>query len=138
MGDDSKKSVFNAGVAQAERIDSLQRALNSARFNPIAQNPEVGKFNYEIMASACDGLFYEAWGKLTDTEKEEGQRIKTIIHSFIEHRAIISRVNGEMVINKRNLSEFMVLIDLYEKKNKEYLDEHNLNSPSHEDDDDEY
>ena len=33
MDEERKKSIFNAGVAQAERIDSLQRALNSARFN---------------------------------------------------------------------------------------------------------
>lgn len=135
MSEDSKKSLFNAGIAMTERIHHLQVALNAARFNPIAFNAEANRFNYEIMVSANDGLMYEVWSKLDDNEKKKVDRIKNLIHTFLDNNAIVGKINEEYSINKTNLKKFYVLIDLYEKTNKELLDEHNLNSPTMEDDD---
>ena len=76
--DGGKKSRFNAGVALTERIDALQRAINSARFNPIAMNMDTGTYNFMVMINANDGLLDEAWAKLSDKEKASGNRIKKL------------------------------------------------------------
>jgi hypothetical protein len=133
---DSKKSVFNAGVAQVQRIDSLQKAINASRFNPLMRNLEVGRFNYEIMISSNDALLFEAWSKLSSEEQKEGERIKSIIHEFIEFHPVVSQKNnGELIVIKENYKQFMELIDIYEKINKTLLEKHDLNSPSRDEDD---
>lgn len=135
--EDNKLSRFNAGVALTERIDALQRAINAARFNPLATNPETMTMNYENMIAANDALFYEAWGKLKDDERELGQRIQKIIKRFLETNPPINKdANGKMQINKNNYKKLLELINFYERKNKEFLDGHNLNAPNFEDDDD--
>lgn len=138
MGYDSegKQSVFNAGVAMAERIDFLQRAINAARFNPLAMNPETQTFNYQIMIDANDALLNEAWSKLTEKEKTQARRIRKLVKEFVMIKPIVSRSNkGEMRVNNENYLRFMELIDIYEKINKELLDAHSLNSPDSDDDD---
>ena len=138
MGYDSegKQSVFNAGVAMAERIDFLQRAINSSRFNPLALNPETQTFNYQVMIDANDALLNEAWSKLTETERKEARRMRKLVKDFILMKPIVSKSNkGELRVNNENYAKFMELIDLYEKLNKELLDSHSLNSPDSDDDD---
>jgi hypothetical protein len=131
-------SVFNAGILMTERIDSLQRAINAARFNPLAQNVEVGRFNYEIMVCANDGLLNECWSKLNAKEKVQGDRIRKIVITFLELNPIIVNANGETKVNRLNYKKFMELIDIYEKTNKIFLDAHRLNSPNVDDDDEGY
>lgn len=135
--EEKKLSKFNAGVALAERIDSLQRALNAARYNPLAYNFEVGKFNYEIMVISCDGLLNEVWSKLDEKERVYGERIRKLILGFMESNPITSTKSkdGEIKVNTMNFKKFMALVDLYEKTDKIFLDEHNLNSPNFDDDD---
>lgn len=133
--DEGKKSVFNAGVAQTERIDSLQKAVNSCRFNPTAFNQEVGRYNYELMVSANDGLLAEVWAKLSPNEKVQGKRIQELMVKFMEQNKIIYYYGGEQKINLNNLKKFNVLITLYERMNKQFLDDHNLNAPNWDEDD---
>ena len=136
MAEEGKKSIFNAGVAQTERIDDLQRAMNMARFNPLMVNPMMGIYNYEIMISAQDGLLEECWAKLTATERAKAERIKKVIHKVVNSNPIvIENSNGETKINRRNYEKFLELIDLYAKNNKILLDAHNLNSPDADEDD---
>lgn len=136
--DSGKLSRFNAGIAQTIRIDDLQQKLNLARFNPLAQDLEIGRFNYEIMVSACDGLLQESWAKLSPKEKEEGDRLRKLVSLFIDVFPIYTQTkDGKTKVNYQNYRKFMELINLYEKKNKIFLDDHNLNAPNYEDDDDE-
>jgi len=132
MEGEGKKSVFNAGIAQTERIHSLQQALNAARFNLTAYNYEVNKFNYEVMVSSNDGLLMEVWSKLTCDEQVKGNRIRKIVTDFMKTFPIVYSNNGEYKINNKNLEKFKELIMVYEQINKVFLDVHNLNSPNYE------
>jgi len=132
MEDEGRKSRFNAGVALTERIDALQRAINSARFNPLAMNTDTGTYNYMVMINANDGLLDEAWAKLSPHEKIQGSKIKNLIKDFVELNPPITIFKGELTVNKKNLKGIMALLDMYCKMNKEFLDNHNLNAPDDE------
>lgn len=137
--ENSKKSVFNAGVAMTERIDGLQIAINSARFNLLAKNMEIGKFNYEIIIAANDGLLQEVWSKLSEKEKDMARKIQTVVHDYVEMNPLIINANGKVKIHKENLKKFVEISDFYERTIKDFLEEHNLNAPSkEEEDEDEY
>jgi len=128
--DEGLASKFNAGVAMAERIDSLQRAINAARFNPLMPNPETGTFNYEIMISSNDGLFKEAWSKLTADERKIGDRIKKAVYKAIEMNPPIVKNSEGLKINYQNYKKLLEMLDLYEKLNRQFLENHDLNAPN--------
>lgn len=137
MGEEGKKSYFNAGMAQADRVDMLQRILNDARFNIMMINPIYGRFNYEVMVTSCDGLLKECWGKLSDKEKAEGLRIKNLISSYLNSNPIvIGNGNGESKVNNNNLKVFQKFFELYENKMRDFLEAHDMNSPNKEEEDD--
>lgn len=137
MEEESKKSLFNAGVAQAERIDSLQRAINVSRFNFIDINPDTGTRNYEVIINALDGLLNECWGKATSDEKNKLVSIYNLIKQRLKTNPPIESVLDEDTglyhrIDNNNLEILTKLIDIYEKYIREVLDNHNLNSPNKE------
>jgi len=140
MSDDGVKSLFNAGIALAERIDSLQRALNASRFNLRGFNQETGTFNYEVMINALDGLLLEAWAKLDKQEKIDAERVRKLTHDCINHYPPMEQSGSErsgssgFKMNQKNFDKLKNLLLIYEKKMKEYLDEHALNSPNRDDD----
>lgn len=135
MDEGSKISRFNAGVAQAERIDVLQRAINMARFNPLVVDMNTQTYNYEVILNANDGLLLEAWAKLTEAEKKQADKIYNLAHGFKKTFPIIMQNNnGDQTINRQNFEKFMEILNTYEKKNKVFLDEHSLNSPNMDDD----
>lgn len=135
MSEEGKKSIFNAGIAQVERIDELQKSMNMARFNPLMFNPVIGIFNYEVMIKSQDGLLEESWSKLTTPERDKGDKIKNLIHEFVEIKPIFIESNTGLKINTENYKRFKKLIDIYAKNNKIFLDAHNLNSPNIDEDD---
>ena len=131
---EGSKSKFNAGVAMAERLDAMQRAINVSRFNPLAPNPQTGKFGYEVMLSANDSLLNECWAKLSKSEQTEGVRMRKIVHLFIKLRPPITKINQELKIKHQNYEELLELLDAYEKMNKTFLDKHDLNAPNRDED----
>lgn len=134
--DEAKKSKFNAGVALAERIDALQQAINNAWQNPLAFNINTGTHNYDVIINANESLTKETWGKLKPDEKKEADKIRNIIREFIKRFPPITLTsNGDKKINTDNYEKLKILMDLYEKKNKTFLDEHDLNSPNIDDED---
>lgn len=132
---ESSKSKFNAGVALAERIDSMQRALNASRFNPLAPNMETGRFGFEVMISANDSLLNECWAKLTPNEQKEGERMRKLVHLFIKLMPPVTKINNELKVNNKNYEDLLNLLDMYEKMNKTFLDAHDLNAPNKDEDD---
>ena len=137
--DDVKKSKFNAGVAHAERIDMLQRAINSAKFNPLMFNFETGTYNYSVMISSIDCLTNEGWDKFSPKEKETVSRMNTILRNLNEEFPPITiNKNQEVRINHKNYKFLMSFFQMYERKIKELYGLHNLNSPTRgEEDEDE-
>ena len=131
---DSKKSVFNAGVAQAERIDALQRAINGARYNLQIVNPETNTFNFEVVLASLNGLMMEGWSKAKPDEQIQMQRFNKLIHDAVKlHPPIkIIKQNGQDIPVKMHgdFDNFCRLLDLYEKNIKEVFEEHDLNSPT--------
>jgi hypothetical protein len=134
MADDNnvRKSRFNSAALMMVRLDELQKAINSARLNLLAMNSDTSTYNYMVMINANDGLLDEAWAKLTPEEKLKGNRIKVLIKDFVETNPPITMFKNELYVNKKNLNELMVLLDIYCKLNKEFLDAHNLNTPDDE------
>lgn len=131
MDDNEKKSQFNAGVALAERIDLLQQIMNSGRFNPLAINPETMTYNYQIMIETQEALFTEAWSKLTPQERKTGARLCNLIQEFLEYFPPVTiQPSGQRAIDVDNYKMLMKLLFHFEKKNKEFLDAHNLNAPN--------
>ena len=136
MSEEGTKAIWNAGKFLTERLDSMQRAINASRFNPLAPNPETGKFGFEVMISANDSLLNECWAKLSSTEQEEGYRMRKIVHLFVKLRPPISRINNELKVHNKNYEELLELLDAYEKMIKGFLERTELNSPNRSDDDD--
>jgi hypothetical protein len=146
MEDEGKRSKFNAGIAQTERIDSLQRAINAARYNPIAMNLETMTFNYDTIIKSIDGLLQECWAKMDDKaggERDAAEIIRNLVHTYAERFPPVSVSNdasGQQIqkINNTNYKKLMQLIWIYERHVRDLLDAHELNSPSKNEDDDDY
>lgn len=137
--EEDKKSRFNAGVALTERIDALQWAINSARFNPMNTNFETGTLNYEVMISANEGLFYEAWAKLNVYERKLGKKIKELIYEYLKIYPPVSIDDkGNKIINITNSEKIIKLLNFFEEMNKDFLDKHDLNAPSKDEDEEDY
>lgn len=132
--EEGKLSKFNAGVAQTERLDSLQRAINMARFNPLSMNMDTGTYNYQVMINANDCLLNECWAKLKKDEKTYGDRIKLLVHQTVELYPPVTYGKDGAKVNVNNYKKFMEVINIYEKTTKTFLDTHNLNSPNVDDD----
>jgi len=135
--EDVKLSKFNAGIAQTERIDSLQRAINAAKFNPLMRNFETGTFNFEVMISAADCLGREGWDKFDEAERKHLNKHEQLVKSWVRTFFPISQMkNGEIKVNQKAYESFLELYDLWEKLLKIYLGKHSLNAPSKDEDDD--
>lgn len=135
--DEGSKSRFNAGVALTERIDSLQRAINSAKFNMMTKNFETGTFNYENLVTALDNMISEGWGKFSDNEKKECIKFMNILNNLLEYLPPISTdKDGGVKINLDNYKNFKIFYGKCERRIKEFYDKHNLNAPSTDEDDD--
>lgn len=140
MDDYNKQSVFNAGVAQAERIDVLQRALNGARFNPQQFNPETETFNYQIMIDSLNGLMMECWSKAKESEQKEMNRLRNLLHDYIivsPPIRIATSTKGEVYYwDTVVYQSILKLLSYYEQLIRDVLDAHGMNSPNRDDDDD--
>lgn len=132
---EDKKSVFNAGVAQVERIDSIRRAIISSRFNPLGLNEETGTFNYEVIISSCDILLNEAWAKLSPKEKTLGENTRKLIRRFLEINPPIKKTSSGLRINNESYKKLLELLNYYEQIIQIFLDAHNLGNPSLDEDD---
>lgn len=136
--DDIKRSKFNAGIAFAERIDGLQRAINAAKFNPLASNMETGTFNYENLVVCADALISEGWDKFTPKEKELLVRMEKIMKDTLKYFPPVGfSKGGEPKLIKENYDKLLVFFSLFERKIKEIYGLHNLNNPTMDGDDDE-
>lgn len=135
--DEGSSSKFNAGIALTERIDSLQRAINAAKFNPFARNPETGTFNYENLIAAFDNLVAEGWDKFSSDEKKICLRVLKILRKLNEELPPISMTrDGDYKVNMDNYKRFRDFFGYAERKIKDFYGKHNLNSPSMDEDDD--
>ena len=134
--DEGGKSRFNAGIALTERIDSLQRTINAAKFNPFAKNFETGTYNYEILIVAIDNMIAEGWDKFSDPEKEYCLKLLKILEMTNETFSPIVVVGEEQKINYENYQNFKKIFGYCERRIKEFYGKHNLNAPSIDEDDD--
>ncbi len=142
MPEDSSgsNSRFNAAIAQMERIDSLQRAMNAARFNKFLVNEETMTYNYQVTISSIKGLYQEISKKLSDKEKKEfNRKLKKVEYLLSKYPPVVS-------INKGRLNQLQTVIDsvaskIFEEELdnlEEYIrnlaDSHGYNSPDDDDD----
>lgn len=135
------KSQFNAGVALTQRIDSLQRAINAARYNPFAINPETMTYNWQVMIDSLNGLYQEGRPKFTDAEQKDCEQIRGVVDKLIEFSPpVMTQTQGRYGTQRQSVdyeswTKLKKLLTIYEQKLRQYFDVHNLNSPNREDDD---
>lgn len=133
--EENKVSVFNAGVAQAIRIDEQQKILNAVRFVPLVFQPMYGDYGYSVRISALHNLAYEAWGKCKDVEKQLVEKFEKLIKLQLELHPIVEQIvndDGESktMIYYENYETLNHILNIYEKNVKMILDAHNFNSPN--------
>jgi len=133
--DYGQKSRFNAGVAQTERIDSLQRAIITSKFDLLGMNPDTESYNYEVVIIANELLINEAWAKMSKEERELAERTRKAARNYVTAFPPFKIMNGEIKVNRDNYTKLVELLDFYEKFTKRILDAHDLNNPSREEDD---
>ena len=138
----SNKSKFNAGVALAERIDAMQKAINMSRFNLTAFNPDTGTRNYQVILCSIDSLKSECSSKATPTEKDMMNKLSLIAHTIMSDSDLspiqIHYIDDqpEEIIIQPNLDRIKRILDYYEDNVKLVLEAHDLNSPNKQEEDD--
>lgn len=129
-----RQGRFNAGIAAAERLDSLQRVINSARFNPLLVQPETQTYKFQVMKDAIDGLVGEGRAKFSEAEQLECNKLKDLVELFLKYNYPITPTKDGPKVNPLYYEKLMKLLCIYENKVKGFLDIHNLNNPNAEDD----
>lgn len=133
-------SRFNAAVAQMERIDSLQRAMNAARFNRFLVNEETMTYNYQVTISSIKGLYQEISKKLTDKEiKEFKSKLKKVEYLLEKYPPIIAINKGrdnqvQVAVDSVASKLFESELDELEELIRNLADSHGYNSPDDDDD----
>lgn len=136
VDDEGRKSIFNAGVAQTERVDEIQREINRAWFNPLQKHMETGMWNFQIIIAGYDRIFDgETWAKLPDNLKEKGIAIQSVVHDFIKLNPIITeQKNGTLKINRENYENLIDRLRVWQRIIKVILDKVEFDSPNKDED----
>jgi hypothetical protein len=134
MEDNSQKSIFNAGVGQAQEVRGQQNMLNKAKLDLLSMNndPEYPQvINYELCLGLLTNMFKEVEPKCGSTEAEDIAKYKNIAEKFLETHPIMEQNNkGKVSIDYNSLKIFKKILEAYETKVRKALDKHEMNSPS--------
>lgn len=138
---ESKSAIFNAGVFQTKRIAELQERINLVSLNPKIFNEEFGVYNYEVWITSIDSLLMEVMPKLTETEVKQGEMVRDKVHDFKKSNPVFTsstslRAGKKTTYNfdVENYEVMYKVVTMYEKLIRIYLDNHDLNNPSKDDD----
>src|SRR3990167_5266353 len=101
MEETNKLAVFNAGIAQSERIHHLQEQINLSRHNPFLINPMTMTYSFQNIISSLNGLLMEAWGKLNQGERALGNKLRQAIEIILIKYPIVRIVT----INEEDMQE---------------------------------
>jgi len=87
-----KESLFNAGIAKLERIDSQRRIVNQARLEN----------NWQILSSALINIRNEVHDRMNPDEKDKADDMETAMRTeVISYRQKKSKGIRNMVINSK-------------------------------------
>lgn len=138
---ESKKSRFNAGIAQVYRLDAAQQKLNEARQAPLAFNSDTQQFGYEMMLSSILSMYKEGKPKFNPDEIKTCERFIKVIQEQMKLHPIFKTIDNQernernVVVDYENWEKIDKLISLFEDDVRAFLDEHDFNSPNKGDDD---
>jgi len=135
--EDTKRSVFNAGIAQAERVHYQQEQINLCNSNPFLINPFTLTYNFQTIISSLNCLLMETWGKLDKDERETGDKLRKAIEIVLIKYPVIRLIptgNGEELVQDINYYNYYTYLNpiliVYEKAVKDFLEAHDMNSPN--------
>lgn len=136
--EEKKVSVFNAGVAQAIRIDELHRLIAASRFSPFVMNPMTGGYGYETRISALRELAILGWAKFDENQRKLCDKFEKAMNLLMAMKPIIQESGGDeqsqMVINYQNYQNYLnPVLDDYAKNLMIMLDDHGFMSPDKDD-----
>jgi hypothetical protein len=133
--ENQQKAVFNEGMLQATRLNSIQDGINKVRINPLAFNLEQNCYNYQVWFYSLCSLLSEGTGKFSDTEVGELNSVQELIEKTLEffppHITIRNEVNNTKVtkVKAKNWDKIRKLLIIFEKQLRITLDEHGLTNP---------
>ena len=144
MNEDGMLSTFNEGALQMNRIDELQRRLNLLNVDSLGFNIHSMKYNYTTIFQTLNSLFCEVSSKLSEKEKIEGIRMRTMIKNFLHYKPIFyhkietsfGRIKRVKQMNNDNWEMLQEILFHYEILIRAYLEEHNLTSPKEDQEED--
>ena len=140
MSDDGISSAFNEGALQIRRINDLQDNINRLKLNPLMFNPTTQTYNYEAILTCTSSLLSEVWSKMSAKEKTEGEKIRILVEDFIKYRPVFTEYHEESfgnvkikrMLNTSNWEDIKRLLNIFELRVREYLEEHDLTAPKQE------
>ena len=134
-----EKSTFNEAALKMRRLHTLQENINKVRSIPLHWNDDIKDYNYNYIFANLNSLLLESWGKLTDKERTEVDKLRSIIQRFIRtappHKTS-STVNNSISKVTIDFALWYKLEDMlldYEKRIKDCMDKHGLSTPSDDD-----
>lgn len=137
LDDDTEKAKFNEAAFIMRRLNNLQDEMNLLRSNLTSFNEEKNDYNYKIFLNHTCSLFNEVWSKLSPEEKEEGERLRTLLKNVINNNMIhkVISVKGKKQIRLDNVvwPIFENVLYTFERNIKCYLNNHGMGNPTEDD-----
>lgn len=133
--DDGKMSEFNSAALKMKRLDKIQELLNQINGNLLALNDQYGVYNYELKLSLCDSLYQEVESKLTEEEREDGERLREFVEKMISENPVyknkkekIYPYREKQTMDKENWKIIKKALFFYEKVARKYMDAHGMDT----------
>jgi len=133
--DDGKSSKFNAGLLQMQRIHQLQDRVHNLNLNAKGWNIECDEWNFNLIVINLNSLLQEVAPKLSTTEREQGFEVKKKIEDLLQTNPPYPSPknrngNKKYLLDETNWRTIRQVLFVYEVMIRDFLDKHNLNSPT--------
>ena len=124
-GDDGgEKSQWHEGNLANLRFHISKSIINFSRADLLNYNNDLKKFNYEIWISSIDNVYWDGMDKYSETELEECERVRKIIHYLLENKppykvGYVDSRQGKKQIRIKSNENWMILKqmgELFERK----------------------
>jgi len=126
--DNGAVSMWNEGNLKSLRLHETQELINLSKRDRLTY--------YEDWISAIDMLYGEGQSKYSDDEIDEIERIRKLITTHIlvnppqinVSHSLLGRIVEKTITNNASWFELKQLIELFEKKVKQFNDNHGLST----------
>jgi hypothetical protein len=132
----SNRSLFNEAGFIIQRLHKIQDRINlMIRPNPLLWNQELNCYNYQVWFADLSSLLNEVWGKLSDDEQEDIEKLRQLIRTALKDLPIHKIVRDEernttkLIVDEKIWATIENNIDKLEKKIRVAMESHGLGNP---------